>query len=192
MNQPQNAATTAKMERLLSKIMNTSCTHILPVSFLPHVTNVDSILKLAGHYLCFRKGARLVFEPTNHYHYLGIHECLCLTVRRPPGDGGIWQHGQCLNTIPPFGRTQWIGQVMVSSKHIKSYSNRIYLPLAIWKPHTPVIGKRIHTHAIIHDITGQTPYGRKDFKYTIAEFPAFGRNGLFPQYTIQDNVDPGK
>ncbi len=161
-------------------------TILLSCSVYPHVisrkiTSKKSHSYLMGHYFSFKKGTPLFFEPSFECQFVGVHDCLCMTIRRPMQCKDMLGIASRVREIPPFGNIAWLGAVAVRTyqKHSRAVG-RIYVPTSVWTPPKRIIGKRIRVNALIHEVkTGLSP-----FKLKVMEFPAFQRNEILDQYIV--------
>ena len=138
---------------------------------------------LMGHYMATRKGFPLTFMPENSFHFVGVHECLCMTVRHPRYVKDMLEQAHDLPLIKPFGQIVWLGAVNVGPPTKVIRARRVYIPSTIWNPPASMKGRRLRTNAIVRPVTDCI---KKRFKYQVMEFPAFHRDGILGKYIIEE------
>ena len=173
---------TTTFDRRVTPILNTDETVQARVTFYPHLINRKGSLKLMGHYLAIRKGFPLSFDPEDCLHFIGVHECLCLTIRQPRYVVDLLSQAYDLPSLKPFGQIVWLGAVNIGRPSATVKQRKVYIPSTVWTPPEPLTGKRLRTHALVHKVV-EPDKGR--FKYTMMEFPAFHRNGILTRYVLE-------
>lgn len=176
-----------EFNRKVEGLLETPGVIVANVTFYPHICrrqgSPSSKLQLRGHYIGTRKGYPLVFEPEDVYHYMGVHDCLCLLLRQPRYATDMLSQAKDLPVIEPFGKMIWLGAVNAGTPSKKFKNRRVYIPSTVWVPPVNMRGRRMRTHAIIRTIKGPN----KPFKYVVMEFPAFHRNGIVSRYVNDDD-----
>jgi hypothetical protein len=168
----------------IAQLIQTDRTMLVPLSIYPHLTDIDGKLKLVGHYIATRKGTPLSFDPENVIHYIGVHECLCLTIRRPPFLEDMLTQTQCLGEVPPFGQVVWLGGFKAQPKSLKNRTRRMYIPMTLWKPPRQLRGRRLWAHGIVHPVKGTGQCSR--FEYWVMDLPVFHRDQVLERYILDE------
>ena len=157
---------------------------LLSCAVYPHVINRMGKSLLMGHYISLKKGTPLFFDPNDQCHFVGVHECLCMTVRRPISCKDMLSIATKVREIPPFGQVAWLGAVTIRSWQKNTGAvGRIYVPSSVWKPPNRIIGKRIRVSVIVHELSAKCTNGQ--FRYKLMEFPAFQRDEILDQYIVE-------
>lgn len=147
-----------------------------PLSVRPHVQGEGYT---PGHYIYLLNPWPLLANPIGgkHYHFVGIHDCMCITLRRPENIITMLRIARDLPSLEPFGAITWLGGVKIYSGSPKR-CGRIYIPNILWNPcDTPLSGV-VHTHAVIHPVKS----ARSNFIYYLMEIPAFQRDRILSRY----------
>lgn len=128
-----------------------------------------------GHFLHLPQSCPIELVPTGGHQYIGIHECMVVTLRRPRYWNTLLKIAKDLPVIKPFGLVTWLGAIAASSWVKTVGATQLYIQRSTWDPEPRML---IRTKGIIH------PYvaGRGGFTNYLLEIPAVRRDGVVPEY----------
>ena len=161
------------LTRKMGDILGKPGSALISVSFYSSGTG----RKNSGSFLHVKNNCAIIPSPLNDYQFLGVHEWLCLTIRRPKTRPNLLTISKNLPIIPPFGPVTWLGVVKTSCVG-KNKSIKAYLSPRVWEMERSAFTGKIVTKGIIHTIKS----GKGGFEYQILEVPAIRRNRIIPEY----------
>jgi len=150
---------------------------IINASFYPHREGKK------GQYLYLFGMPEMYPEEDNiSMQFLGVHECLCLTLRRPALTKGIIRLAYQFRECAPLGPITWLGPVECYRRRGRKRVS-CYIPRTVWDPPNASgsYTGTISTKGIIHPITA----GRGGFEYWVLQIPAIRRERIDPLYIIE-------
>lgn len=168
-----------QVDRHLSKILREDTSY--PIS-----VGVHHAVQGRGHYLWLsNKNTSLPIDPApalDVRHFIGVHQCMCLTIRRPSRINSLLKVSKELPTVDPFGRIIWLGAIRIlpPKKGFPNCGNRAYIPKTIWDPRGSQSGSTYRTTGVVH--TYHAKNGKDQFEYVLLELPAFQGDSLLPSY----------
>ncbi len=122
-------------------------------------------------------------EPRRKPQFIGMHDCLCITLRRPSRLTTVFDIDEDLPILPIFGRTHWFGSVKVVRTSYPRKGKRIELYIArrVWHPFPTPLDATLDTTGVIHRFKA----GKGLFTYYVMEFPGFQKNRVSAAYVTK-------
>jgi hypothetical protein len=158
-----------RLERIATRLITQPGSILVPVTITP--TKETELAR--GHHLYISSCCPISPEPTGDVQWVGVHDHLCVTLRRPVSWTSLLQVAKDLPIIEPFGIVTWMGATRQKRLRSKDGGTSFYLRQVLWNPKERVSFK---TKGIIYPIT----VGR--FKVYVLDIPAIQREKVVPDY----------
>lgn len=164
-----------KFNRKISELAGSKGSFVVDVSVCPrrcHVTtNPSYTLRITSR-------AKLGI-PLQSPQFLGAHECLVATLRRPNNYKTLLDIGRALPHLEDFGYITWLGSVsQIKFAQKNSECTSLNIPARVWAPGSGPLAGAFKTKGVVHPVTAE-PGG---FIYYLLEVPAIQRDKILPCY----------
>jgi hypothetical protein len=145
---------------------------ILPLTLHPCAQRKG--IKLSSPVPCLEPGKPMMLKSAR---FIGVHECLCITLVRPSTVKSLIQIAHEIPVIEPFGPVTWLTRTTYFQYPTTSKGGFIFhIPSSVFKPLGSIFHP-IQTKGIIHNIWVRT------HEYFILEIPIFQRKYIIPNET---------
>jgi hypothetical protein len=127
----------------------------------------------------------MAFEPVGKHEpqYMGVHECMILTIRRPKHVVDMLDIAKDLPRVEPFGDIIWLGSVLAVQTRPSKRALRFSIPHRVWQPRAPIDGI-CRCQAVIRPY----PSPRSRFIYYVMEVLAIQRKHVVPEFLMPGYV----
>lgn len=166
-----------KTDRKLHELFQAPKNIIVTMSLYPHISSKGIE---AGCYIYIPDCCPLFLEgqsPVVQTQFIGIHDCLCITLRKPPNVTTLPDITKQLPDAGTLGSVVWMGTIR-GWPSSSGRGLRFYIPKFIWETISPPIGRIVRTRGIVHPVKS----GKGMFEYWLLTIPAVQYKHLVPLY----------
>ncbi len=159
------------LDKHINRLANKEQSVLITASIYPQKKR-STYRGLPGHIISISGAFPLELEVEDQF--LGVHKCMCLTLRRPRTVTNLIEISRELPALQPFGNIIWLGRV-----HMYQLKTSIkgYIPPLVWSPQGTEFDGVLKCMGIVHPVLKGV-----GFQYYLLEIPAIQRDQLVPGY----------